>query len=84
MIEFDAAQIRSDIIRRAGANPIGESWGTVWFVDPVTKSTLLLTPEEVTPANVKRKLKKSRRAFGIRHCWLQRLANWWRKHRAIV
>jgi len=80
MIELNTKELRSDIIRRAGAKPIGEQGGIVWFVDPVTQSTLVLPPDEVTPSNVKLKIKQSRRAFGIRRCWLRQLASWWHWH----
>jgi len=64
MIELDTAQIRADIIREAGANPIGERAGLVWFIDPLIKSTLVMKPEDVTIENVQKKMAAAPRQFG--------------------
>lgn len=71
-IEITPEERRNTIIRNCGARPIGEhphqggSMSTLaYFIDPLTKSTLLLPVEEVTMYNVRRKLQESRTRFGI-------------------
>ncbi len=58
-------EMRANAIRLAGANPIGERGGLVWFTDLLTKSTLVLNPEEVTVARVREKLAASRAKFAV-------------------
>jgi hypothetical protein len=73
-IELDVTpeEQRITIIKNCGAKYLGElppQNGTikalVYFSDPLTKSTLMLPAEEVTPYNVRRKLHESRGRFGM-------------------
>lgn len=63
MIELDRVEAHAETIKRAGAHPIGEREGLVWFTDPVTKSTHVLEPEQVTEFAVRVKLAQSRALF---------------------
>ena len=63
MIALDREQAHAETIRLAGANPIGERGGLVWFTDPITKSTLVLEPEILTEFNVMKRLAESRIKF---------------------
>jgi hypothetical protein len=65
MIELDTIERRAAIITEAGARPIGELNGLVWFTDPITKTTLVCAPEDVTVEYIQMKLKKSRDSFGV-------------------
>ena len=56
-------ELRANAIRLAGAHPIGERGGLVWFTDLRTKTTLVLHPEEVSVARVREKLATSRKQF---------------------
>lgn len=63
MIELDRVEAHNETIRRAGAHPIGEHEGLVWFTDPATKSTLILEPEHITEYDVMIKIATSRLTF---------------------
>jgi hypothetical protein len=53
-----------DAIRQAGGIPGGNFLNYVQFHDPETGSSLMLKPEDITPANVKAHLMESRERFG--------------------
>jgi hypothetical protein len=63
MIELDRVEAHSQTIRRAGAHPIGERSGLVWFTDPATQSSHVLEPQDLTEFNVILKLAQSRMRF---------------------
>lgn len=63
MIELDTELLRRETIELAGANPIGEREGLVWFTDLITKTTLVLEPQDVTLTNVRKKLEEARKRF---------------------
>ena len=63
MIDLDRVEAHNETIRQAGAIPIGEREGLVWFNDPVTKSTLILESENVTTYQVILKIAQSRKSF---------------------
>jgi hypothetical protein len=65
MIELDTIESRKRIIAVAGGNHIGERGGLVWFTDPVTGSTLVCEPEDVSIKFIREKMEKSRDAFHI-------------------
>lgn len=63
MICLDRVEAHNETIRSAGAIPIGERSGLVWFVDPATKSTLMLESENLTGYKVIVKIAQSRKTF---------------------
>ncbi|MGD0591068.1 MAG: hypothetical protein ABSA44_09755 [Bacteroidota bacterium] len=72
MLELAPEERRAQIIRNCGAMPNGErrpqsgiTPPLVYFTDPLTKSTLILSIEDVTVDNVRWKLHESRVKFGI-------------------
>jgi hypothetical protein len=52
-----------DVIRKAGGIPGGSFLGLIQFHDPITGSSLAMTPEKITPGSVAAHLAASRAAF---------------------
>jgi hypothetical protein len=70
MIELDTEESRKRIVAVAGAKHIGERGGLVWFTDPLTQSTLVCSPSDVSVDFIREKMQKSRESFGIpRSSW---------------
>ena len=65
-IILDTQEFRNDIIRKCGAQPIGEGDpGVALFNDPITKNTLALPIEDITEENVRKKIAASRVSYGL-------------------
>lgn len=63
MIELDDTHAQKKLLKKAGAKWIGNQGGLVWFTDLKTKSTLIMSPEDMTSEKIRRKLRESRKKF---------------------
>jgi len=54
-----------EMIKDAGGIPAGTTLGMPMFHDPVTGTSLVLKPEQITPENIAQHLADSRKTFGV-------------------